>query len=346
MLPFSVQGPRQHWVSGRIAATAVRPPWRATAFAALLALCALGAQGQPYPQRSVRIIVPYPPGSGTDIVARLLGQRIGETWGQAIVVDNRPGAGAIVGVDALAKSAPDGYTLGIADTGPLAINPALYPKLPYDQARDFAPVVEVAKLPFMLVAHPSLGVSSVAELIAEAKRRPGQINYASVGNGSGVHLATELFRKRAGIDIVHIPYKGSAPALTDVLAGTTPLMFVNLLSGLPHVKGGRLRALAVGSAERLAALPEVPTMSQAGVPGYLFVAWFGIIAPAGTPPAIIERLNSEFRRVLAMPDIRDRLLNEGGMEPVGGTAARFALLIAAEKQHWGKLVRETDARVD
>ena len=314
--------------------------------ALVLLLLAFGAQAQPYPNRSVRIIVPYPPGSGTDIVARLLGQRIGESWGQPIVVDNRPGAGAIVGVDAVAKSAPDGYTLGIADTGPLAINPSLYPKLPYDPLRDFAPVIEVAKLPFMLVAHPSLGVSSVAELIAEARRRPGQINYASVGNGSGVHLATELFRKRAGIDIVHIPYKGSAPALTDVLAGTTPLMFVNLLSGLPLVRSGKLRALAVGTTERLRALPDVPTVSQAGVPGYQFEAWFGVIAPAGTPVAVVERLNSEFRKVLAAPEVRDRLLNEGGMEPVGGSAAQFARLIAAEREHWGKLVKETGARVD
>ena len=314
--------------------------------ALVLLLLAFSAQAQPYPNRPVRIIVPYPPGSGTDIVARLLGQRIGESWGQPIVVDNRPGAGAIVGVDAVAKSAPDGYTLGIADTGPLAINPSLYPKLPYDPLRDFAPVIEVAKLPFMLVAHPSLGVSSVAELIAEARRRPGQINYASVGNGSGVHLATELFRKRAGIDIVHIPYKGSAPALTDVLAGTTPLMFVNLLSGLPLVRSGKLRALAVGTTERLRALPDVPTVSQAGVPGYQFEAWFGVIAPAGTPVAVVERLNSEFRKVLAAPEVRDRLLNEGGMEPVGGSAAQFARLIAAEREHWGKLVKETGARVD
>ena len=309
-------------------------------------LLAFAAHAQTYPQRPVRIIVPYPPGSGTDIVARLLGQRISESWGQPIVVDNRPGAGAIVGVDAVAKSAPDGYTLGIADTGPLAINPALYPKLPYDPVRDFAPVVEVAKLPFMLVAHPTLGVSSVAELIAEAKRRPGQINYASVGNGSAVHLATELFRKQAGIDIVHIPYKGSAPALTDVLSGTTPLMFVNLLSGLAHVKSGRLRALGVGTGERLRALPDVPAISQAGLPGYKFEAWFGIIAPAGTPAAIVERLNSEFRRALALADVGDRLRNEGGMEPVGGTAAQFASLISAEREQWGRLVRQTGARVD
>jgi tripartite-type tricarboxylate transporter receptor subunit TctC len=314
--------------------------------AAALSIAGAAALAQGYPQRPVRIIVPYPPGSGTDIVARLLGQRIGESWGQPMVVDNRPGAGAIVGVEATAKAPPDGYTIGIADTGPLAINPALYPKLPYDPLRDFAPVIEVAKLPFMLVAHPSLGVSSVGELIAAAKRAPGRINYASVGNGSAVHLATELFRKQAGIDLVHIPYKGSAPALNDVVAGTTPVMFVNLLSGLQHVKSGRLRALAVATSSRVRALPDVPTVAEAGVPGYEFQAWFGIVAPAATPAPILDRLNAEFNRVLSAADVRDRLLNEGGMQPVGGSAAQFAALIAREKEHWGKLVKETGARVD
>jgi tripartite-type tricarboxylate transporter receptor subunit TctC len=317
--------------------------WSLSLFLLLASACALA---QDYPQRAVRIIVPYPPGSGTDIVARLLGQRIGESWGQPMVVENRPGAGAIVGVDAIAKAAPDGYTIGIADTGPLAINPALYPKQPYDPVRDFAPVIEVAKLPYMLVAHPSLGVASVAELIAAAKREPGRINYASVGNGSGVHLATELFKKQAGIDLVHIPYKGSAPALNDVLAGTTPVMFVNLLSGLPQVKSGRLRALAVASPARLSALPDLPTIAEAGVPGYEFEAWFGMIAPAATPVPIVERLNAEFRRALALPEVRDRLLNEGGMQPVGGSAAQFAALIAGEKERWGRLVKETGARVE
>jgi tripartite-type tricarboxylate transporter receptor subunit TctC len=315
-------------------------------FAAVLLIASAGALSQDYPQRAVRIIVPYPPGSGTDIVARLLGQRVGESWGQPMVVENRPGAGAIVGVDAVAKAAPDGYTIGIADTGPLAINPALYPKLPYDPLRDLAPVIEVAKLPFVLVAHPSLGVSSVAELIAAAKREPGRINYASVGNGSGVHLATELFKKQAGIDLVHIPYKGSAPALNDVVAGTTPVMFVNLLSGLPHVKSGRLRALAVATGARLRALPEVPTIAEAGVPGYEFQTWFGVVAPGGTPAPLVERLNAELRRVLSLADIRERLLNEGGMQPVGGSAAEFAALIAGEKERWGRLVKETGARVD
>ena len=315
-------------------------------FAAILLIACSSASTQTYPSRPVRIIVPYPPGSGTDIVARILGQRVGENWGQTIIVENRPGAGAIVGVDAVAKATPDGYTIGMADTGPLAINPGLYPKLPYDALRDFAAVTEVAKLPFMLVAHPSLGVFTVAELIAAAKRRPGQINYASVGNGSAVHLATELLKKQAGIDLVHIPYKGSAPALNDVLAGATQIMFVNLLSGLQHVKSGRIRALGVGTSRRLRALPDVPTIAESGVPGYEFEAWFGLIAPVATPQPVVARLNSEFRRVLALADVRDRLLNDGGMEAVGGTAAQFSALIAGEQGRWGKLIKETGARVD
>ena len=304
------------------------------------------AQAQTWPVKPIRFIVPYPPGSGTDIVARLLSQRIGVGLGQAIVVDNRAGAGGSIGVDVIAKAPPDGYTIGIADTGALAINAALYPKLPYEPIRDFAPVIEVATLPFMLVAHPSLGVSSVGELIAAAKREPGRINYASVGNGSAVHLATELFKKRAGINLTHIPYKGSAPALTDVLAGTTPVMFVNLLSGLPHVKSGRLRVLAVATSTRVSAIPDVPTIAESGVPGYEFQAWFGVIAPAGTPAPIVERLNAELARVLSMNDFRNQLLNEGGMHVVGGSAAQFRAHIAGEMDYWHKLVKDTGTRVD
>lgn len=312
----------------------------------VLLMASAGAFAQAYPQRPVRVIVPYPPGAGTDIAIRLIAQRVSENWGQTIIVDNRPGAGAIVGTDAVAKAAPDGYTIGIGDIGPLAINPALYAKLPYNPARDFSPVTEVAKMPFMLVAHPSLGMSSVAELIAAAKSRPGQINYASGGSGTASHLATELLKKQAGIDLVHIPYKGQPPALNDVLAGTTQVMFLNLLSGLQHVKSGRLRALAVGTSQRIATLADVPTVAEAGVPGYEFQVWFGVIAPAGTAQPIVERLNAEFRRVLALDDIRERLRNNGGLEPVGGSAAQFASLIASEQERWGKLVKETGARVD
>ena len=301
---------------------------------------------QSYPDRTIRFIVPYPPGSGTDIVARLLAQKLPEGLGQPVVIENRPGAGAIIGVEAVARAAPDGYTIGIADTGPLAINPALYSKLSYDPVRDFAPITLVANLPFILVVNPNLGVSSVSELIAQAKARPGQINYASVGNGSAVHLATELFKTRAGIDLTHVPYKGSAPALNGLLAGEASVMFVNLLSSMPHVKTGRLRALAAATPKRIAAVPDLPTIAEAGVPGYEFEAWFGVIAPAGTPPAIVQRLNKEIHAALAQPEVRERMLNQGGFEPVGSSAEEFAATIRREIERWGKLVQATGARVD
>jgi tripartite-type tricarboxylate transporter receptor subunit TctC len=312
----------------------------------LLVLVASAAMAQSFPQRPVRLVVPYPPGSGTDIVARILAQKLSEGWDQQVIVDNRPGAGAIIGVDAVAKAAPDGYTIGIADTGPLAINPALYPKLPYHPVRDFAPVTVVATLPFMLVVHPGVPARNVAELVALAKSKPGQINYASVGNGSAVHLATELFKSRAGIDLTHIPYKGSAPALQGVLSGEASVMFVNLLSAMPLVKAGKLRALAAAPGTRIGALPDLPTIAEAGVPGYEFQAWFGIVAPAGTPKPVVDRLNQELRRVIALPDVRDLLINKGGFEPVGSTVESFTSLIPSEMERWGKLVRETGAKVE
>ena len=316
--------------------------------AALAAAARLGtpARAQAYPIRPIRLVVPYPPGSGTDIVARLLAQKITENWGQQVIVDNKPGAGAIVGVEAVARAAPDGYTIGIGDTGPLAINPALYDKLPYNPATDFVAITHVANLPFVLVVHPSLPVTTVPELIALAKRQPGKLNYASVGNGSAVHLASELFKRLAGIDIVHIPYKGSAPALAGLLAGEVSLMFVNLFSSIPHLQAGRLRVLAVASPTRTALLPDLPTIAEAGLPGYAFLAWFGIIAPAGTPEPIIDKLNGEFRRILALPDVRDRMLNQGGTEPVGSTSAEFADLMRSDMAQWAKIVKESGARVD
>ena len=299
-----------------------------------------------FPNRPIHFIVPYPPGSGTDIVARILGQKLAESWGQPVLVENRPSAGAIVGVDAMAKAAPDGYTIGIADTGPLALNPALYPKLPYDPVRDLAPVTLIANLPFILVVNPAFPATNVAELLALAKSRPGQINYASIGNGSAVHLATELFKTQAGIHLVHIPYKGSAGALNSVVSGDTSLMFVNLLSSRELVKAGKLRALATASGKRLAAEPGLPTVAEAGVPGYQFQAWFGVVSPTGTPRPIIDRLNQELRRLIAMPEVRDRLTTQGGFELAGGTPEAFSALIRSEIEHWGKLVKQTGARVD
>ena len=315
-------------------------------FLVLLAL-ACGAGAQPaYPSKPIHFIVPYPPGSGTDIVARLLGQKLSESWGQPVLVENRPSAGAIVGIDAIAKAAPDGYTIGIADTGPLALNPALYTKLPYDPVRDLAPVTLIATLPFILVVNPAFPATSVPELLALARSRPGQINYASIGNGSAVHLATELLKTQAGIHMLHIPYRGSAGALNSVVSGDTSLMFVNLLSSRELVKAGKLRAIATASGKRLAAEPSLPTVAEAGVPGYEFQAWFGVVAPAGTPRPIIDKLNQELRRLIAIPEVRDRLTTQGGFELAGGTPEAFSALIRSEIGRWGKLVKQTGARVD
>ncbi len=320
-------------------------PLRRLVIACCVTLAASTALAQGYPQRPVRLVVPYPPGSGTDIVGRIMAQKLSEGWGQQVVVDNRPGAGAIIGVDAVAKAAPDGHTIGIADTGPLAINPALYAKLPYDPVKDLAPVTVVANLPFMLVVHPSVPANNVQELLALARSKPGQINYASVGNGSAVHLATELFKTRAGINLTHIPYKGSAPALQGVLSGEASVMFVNLLSAMPLVKSGKLRALAAASGTRIAAMPELPTIAESGVPGYEYQIWFGIVAPAGTPKATVDRLNQDLRRVIALPEVR-AVFDKGGFEPVGSTVEGFTSLIPREIDRWGKLVRETGAKVE
>jgi tripartite-type tricarboxylate transporter receptor subunit TctC len=322
--------------------------WLAAAmlWAAILVGMPVPGLAETYPDRAVHWIVPYPPGSGTDVVARLLGERLAQSLGKPVVIDNKPGAGAAIGVEALAKSAPDGYTIGMADTGPLAINPALYPKLGYDPVKSFAPITNIAMLPFLLVVNPSLPAKSVQELIAIAKEKPGQINYASVGNGSSVHLATEVFKKMAGIDMTHIPYKGSAPALQDLLGGQVSVMFVNLLSSQAYLKEGTLRPLAVAPAKRLSALPDLPTVAEAGVPGYDFISWFGLLAPAGTPEPIVQRLNGEIVRILKDPDMRARLIEQGGLEPVGSSPQEFASLIASEMTHWAEIVRSTGARVD
>ena len=299
-----------------------------------------------WPERAVRWIVAYPPGAGTDIVARLLGQRLTERLGQPVVVENKPGAGGAIGLEAIATAAPDGYTIGMADTGPLAINPSLYRKLAYDPVASFEPISLIANLPFVLVVHPDLPVHSVAELIALAKATPGQINYASVGNGSSVHLATELFKTMAGVDLVHVAYKGSAPALHDLLAGQVQVMFVNLLSSLPSIQAGKLRLLAVSPATRLANLPDVPTVAEAGVPGYAYESWFGMVAPAHTPKDVIRRLNTEVVATLAEPDIRTRLIEQGGVEPIGSTPDAFAETIRTDLARYADLVKRTGAHID
>jgi tripartite-type tricarboxylate transporter receptor subunit TctC len=311
----------------------------------LITFGAAPSSAQDYPSKPIRLVVPYPPGSGTDIVGRLLAQRLGESLGQQVYVDNRPGAGATIGTAFVAKGTPDGYTILMADLGPLAIGPSFYRQLPYDPIKELAPISQVAVLPFVLVVHPSVPAHNVPELIALAKAKPGQLNYASVGNGTAVHLATELFRQIAGIDIVHIPYKGSAPALTDLVAGRTSMMFVNVLSVRGFLESGQLRAVAIGTAERSPAMPEVPTVAESTQPNFRAGVWFGLLAPAETPRAIIDRLNAETVRVLQTPDFKAKLIEQGA-ESVPSSAEQFSALIQAEITKWADVIRSSGVRME
>jgi len=311
----------------------------------LITFGAAPSSAQDYPSKPIRLVVPYPPGSGTDIVGRLLAQRLGESLGQQVYVDNRPGAGATVGTAFVAKGTPDGYTILMADLGPLAIGPSFYRQLPYDPIKELAPISQVAVLPFVLVVHPSVPANNVPELIALAKAKPGQLNYASVGNGTAVHLATELFRQITGVDIVHIPYKGSAPALTDLVAGRTSMMFVNVLSVRGFLESGQLRAIAIGTAERSPSMPEVPTVAESIQPNFRAGVWFGLLAPAETPRAIIDKLNAETVRVLQTPDFKAKLIEQGA-ESVPSSAEEFSALIQAEITKWADVIRSSGVRME
>lgn len=299
------------------------------------------AWAQNYPAGPIRIVIPYPAGAGVDLALRMLAPEVSKNLGQPVIVENRPGAGAMIGMEYVAKAPPDGYILGIADAGPLAINPATYRKLPYDPVKDFAPVILIATLPTFLAVHPSLNVNSVKEFIALAKQRPGAISYASGGTGTSSHLAMELLKSQAGIDLLHVPYKGTAPALAGVLSGDPSVLFGNMLSTKPYMEAGRLRVLAVATGTRSQAAPQIPTIAEAGVPGFEYTNWFGVIAPVATPPAIIERLAQAFRQALEQPEVRGRLLNEGGMEAAPGTPATFAALVRKEIEMYSKLVKQS-----
>jgi len=325
-----------------------RRRWLVVAFVALAGLwpaLAVDARAQDYPVRPIRLVVPYPPGSGTDIVARLLAQRMSDDLRQQVFVENRPGAGATTGVTSVAKAEPDGYTILMADLGPLAMAPSIYRHLAYDPVKDLAPITQVAVLPFLLVVHPSVPARSVSELVALAKAKPGELNYASVGNGTAVHLATELFRQRAGIDVVHVPYKGSAPALTDLVAGRMSMMFVNVLSARSFVESGQLRALAIGTAQRSAVMPDVPTVAETGMPGFHAVVWFGLLAPAATPQPIIDRLNGVVVKHLATSDFKQKLAEQAA-EAVPSTSQEFSALIKAEIQTWAPVIRAAGVQLD
>ena len=308
------------------------------------AVPAFGAEAQAYPQKPIRIIVPFPPGGPSDMLARLIGAKLAEAWGQAIVVDNRGGASGIIGIELAAKADPDGYTLIVVSAG-LAVQPSLYRKLPYDPVRDFAPITRIVSGPGIMVVNPSLPVRSVAELIAYARSRPGKVFYGTAGNGTPSHLAVELLKVMTQVDIVHVPYRGMAPAMTDVVAGQLQLSIPTMPAGLPLAKAGKLRALAVTGAQRSPAAPELPTVAEAGVPGYQASNWYGIAAPAKTPRAIIARLNQEFSRILAAPDVREKLLGVG-MEPATNTPEQFADFMKSEIGKWARVVKIAGIRVD
>ncbi len=296
------------------------------------------ALAQNYPAKPVRVIAASSPGSAVDIVARIIAQKLGEQLGQQVIVDNRAGAGGNLGAEIAAKAAPDGYTMFMG-TPAHAINSGLYRKLNYDLVRDFAPVGQVTSGQYVIVVHPSLPVKSVKELTALARAKPGQLNFASAGSGNATHLAGELFKSLARVNLVHVPYKGSGPALTDLVGGQVQLMFCNLTAALPHVKTGRLRALAVTGERRAAAAPELPTVIEAGVPGYVVDSWFGVLAPAATPRDIVARLNAELVQTMRAPDMRERLAAEGA-EPVSSTPEQFAAFIKAEIAQWTRVVRD------
>ena len=303
-----------------------------------------GAAEAPYPIKPIRFLVPFAPGGGNDYIARLIGGKLSEAWGQQVVIDNRPGAGGNIAAETVARSAPDGYTIFLFNSA-TAIAPSLYKKLAYDPLKDFEPVTLIATSPFALVVHPSTPAQSVKELIALAKTKPGGITYASGGNGSSTHLAGEQFRQMAGITMTHIPYKGAGPAFVDLIAGQVTMYFSSIPPALPHIKSGRVRALAVSSEQKTQLLPELPTIAESGVPGYESAASYGLVAPTRTPAAIVNKLNTETAKILKDADVRSRFVSQG-LDIAGGTAQEFNRYMRVEIGKWAKVIKASGARVD
>ncbi len=310
----------------------------------IMLIVALPVLAQSYPSKPIRLVLPYPPGGGTDVIARPLAQKLTEQLGQQVIVDNRGGAGGNIGMEFVAKSPADGYTLLFALTAQYAVNPSLYPKLPYDPVRDYAPISLLANAPYLLVVHPALPAKSVAELVALVKARPGQLSYSSSGNGSGAHLAGEMLRSLAHVEIVHVPYKGAGPAMPDLIAGQVQLSFITYTAAGPHIKTSRLRALGVTTAKRSPTLPDLPAIGET-VAGYDSAVWYGFAAPAGTPPEVVAKLNIEVLRVLAAPDFRSRITLEA-VSPIGSTPEEFGSFMRSEIVRWAKVVRDSGAKVD
>ena len=314
------------------------------AFGALGTALAASALAQGYPAKPVKVVVPYPPGGPTDIVARVVSQKLSEQTGQPFLVENRAGAGGNIGAEAVARAPADGYTLLVATTAH-AINPSVFKTLGYRLQQDFAPVSQLTSGPLVIVAHPALPANNVKELIAFARAKPGELNFASSGNGQSTHLAAELFSTMAGVKMNHVPYKGSAPALTDVIGGQAAVMFDTMLSAMPQVKSGKLKALAVTSAQRSPAAPELPTVAESGLPGYEAIAWNGLLAPAGTPPEVIAKLNAEVKRALEAPEIKERFSAQG-FSAAWNTPAAYGAFLQAELDKWAKVAKVSGAKVD
>jgi tripartite-type tricarboxylate transporter receptor subunit TctC len=311
----------------------------------LLINVANGAFAQSYPNKPIRFIVPFAPGGSYDILARTFGQKLTEAWGQQVVVDNRGGGNTVIGTEIAAKAAPDGYTILMGGVMNLAIVPCLYSKLAYDTTKDFVPVTFVGYAPLILVVNPNVPVKTVKELIELAKSKPGKLNYASSGSGGSSHLAMELFKTAAGVDIVHIPFKGGTTDLVDIMSGEVEMGFNSIVQTMPHVKSGKLRALAVASDKRSSIAPEVPTVAESGLPGFKVDPWFGVVAPAGTPKEIVTKLNTEINKILKDAEVKDRL-SKMGIETVGTTPEQFGQHIKAEIAKWAKVVKECGARID
>jgi tripartite-type tricarboxylate transporter receptor subunit TctC len=311
---------------------------------ACLAPATFGAHAQTYPSRPIRLVVPFPPGGPTDVLARIVAPRMAERLGQPVVIDNKPGASGMVGADAVAKAAPDGHTL-LVNASIHVINPSLYPKQPYDAIADFAAVSNLADVPLVLAVNPKVPAQSVKELVALARSAKTTLAFASAGNATSQHLSGEAFKVAAGIDMLHVPYKGSAPALTDLIGGQVQLMFDSLPSSMPFVRSGAIRALAVTTPRRSSALPEVPTVAEAGYPGFSMSTWYGVWAPAGTPGAVVQRLSGDIAAIVRLPDVRAQF-EKLGAEPVGNTAAEFAAFTKAELVKWAAIVKQSGAKVE
>ena len=312
---------------------------------ALVLWVSLSAYAQPFPSKPVRLIVPFPPGGAVDYYARAVQNRLQETFGQPILIENRSGAGGMVGADLVVKAAPDGYTLLVGNIASLAMNVGLYSKMTYDPRKDLTPIIRTVAVNYVMTVHPSVPARSVKELIDHAKANPGKLSYGSAGSGSAPHLATELLKQRAGIDMVHVPFKGGGPMVADLLGGQIHIVIADQANLMPHVKAGKLRALAVGTLERSASYPDIPTIAESGFPGFEARAWQGIAGPANLPADIVTQLNAAFAKAMAFPEVHQRLL-DGGLDPITGTPEAFAAFIRSEIDKWSRVAKDVGARVD